>query len=1406
MRPHRLWITAFGSFPGEEQVDFDALAEAGLFLIHGPTGAGKTTVLDALCYALYGRVPGRRDSAKSLRCDHAPPGRGPSVALEVTVRGRRLKITRSPAWQRPKLRGTGTTRENEKALLQELTPSGEWVGLTTRVDEAGEFVGTLLGMNAEQFLQVAMLPQGDFAKFLRADGEDRRRVLERLFSVKIYAAAESWLAEQRTEAYREQQTLRKEVDFAVKRLEEAAGPALLTAPADPPGSRTSTDLLGSVESVESVLSPEDDPLGWARALEELARLEATRLGGQGAEGEAAVRRARESLERGAALADRRRRHAEALTRSRALEETAEERADLEAVLEEAAAADRVLPLIQGAEQRAEAASKAHHLAADAVARALPLLPVRWNATGDPTGTARGSGGGSGTDGGGTAGAAHGGDARDHADDDAHGDARDRVGGGAYDDARDRVGGGAYDDIRGRASGGGADDDARDPTDAGADRRHAVLGHLVALERDRRSEITRLGELRAEESRLAGIVRERERTAREIVELAAAQAEADARLEVLPGLRRELDERLTAARLDAARVPAAESAVEGAATRLRAAEHRDRLAADLSAARAALAAGLSALPPEVREDLAALSPEIREGLDPEEIREPLDLDGLREIPGPDGLRETPRPRPEEIREILTARERECGRELAGLEGLRVEEDRLAELDGLIAALDAELPEVVREEAEVRETLEGLPAASAEASARLAEARAAAAGIPAARSSAETATAVLAAARRREILRAELESARAAQTEAVDLAQTLRDRHLDIRRSRIDGMAAELAAKLAPGHPCVVCGSPDHPAPAAPADRAPTADDERAAQGAYETALERRQTAGNTVTALLSRLDEALAVAGEVTGEEAGQALAEAGRRLETLTSAASAEDDLAAELERIAAELDGARNRAAEIARRLAEGHARRTGWQAERERLTARLDAARGADPTVRARRDRLAREAAHLSSALAAATRAIEIAAAHREASDRTDLAVRDAAGELSGAERALAALRESAGAEPVLAAEAGRVAAESERLGERSRELAVGLASRRTDAERLGADAERLAGRLDEARGQDPTLAARLERLADEAELLREAVEAVRDERVTATELVTARDRALGAVAEAGFLGLDDARAAVRSPAEREEKSARLRELAQEGAAVAAMLADPELVAAAAEPEPDLAGLRDARDAADAAHARLLSERDRSEARLARLAALRTELATCLRRWEPAAERHRLTEGLAALTGGNSTDNRWKMRLSSYVLGERLSQVVESANERLDHMSGGRYLLEHNRDRSAGDRSRSGGGLGLHILDSWTGVGRDPATLSGGESFITSLALALGLADVVSAEAGGVDIGTLFVDEGFGTLDEDTLDGVLDILDGLRDGGRAVGIVSHVAELRTRVPAQLHIRKERRGSTVRQ
>ena len=136
-----------------------------------------------------------------------------------------------------------------------------------------------------------------------------------------------------------------------------------------------------------------------------------------------------------------------------------------------------------------------------------------------------------------------------------------------------------------------------------------------------------------------------------------------------------------------------------------------------------------------------------------------------------------------------------------------------------------------------------------------------------------------------------------------------------------------------------------------------------------------------------------------------------------------------------------------------------------------------------------------------------------------------------------------------------------------------------------------------------------------------------------------------------------------------------------------------------------------------------------------------------------------------------------------------------------RLERMSNGRYQLVHTDELRRGT-GRSG--LELRVVDGWTGQERPPATLSGGETFLASLALALGLADVVAAEAGGSRLETLFVDEGFGSLDERTLDEVLDVLDGLREGGRTVGIVSHVAELRQRIPARLRVIKGRDGSRV--
>jgi hypothetical protein len=135
------------------------------------------------------------------------------------------------------------------------------------------------------------------------------------------------------------------------------------------------------------------------------------------------------------------------------------------------------------------------------------------------------------------------------------------------------------------------------------------------------------------------------------------------------------------------------------------------------------------------------------------------------------------------------------------------------------------------------------------------------------------------------------------------------------------------------------------------------------------------------------------------------------------------------------------------------------------------------------------------------------------------------------------------------------------------------------------------------------------------------------------------------------------------------------------------------------------------------------------------------------------------------------------------------------------------GLHALHNTVERVAGEKSRHGtGGLGLRVIDTWTGQRRDPATLSGGETFIASLALALGLADVVTDEAGGIRLDTLFIDEGFGSLDDQTLDEVLDVLDSLRERDRSVGIVSHVADLRRRIHAQLEVVKGRSGSTLRQ
>ncbi|TGY86220.1 SbcC/MukB-like Walker B domain-containing protein, partial [Cellulomonas shaoxiangyii] len=206
----------------------------------------------------------------------------------------------------------------------------------------------------------------------------------------------------------------------------------------------------------------------------------------------------------------------------------------------------------------------------------------------------------------------------------------------------------------------------------------------------------------------------------------------------------------------------------------------------------------------------------------------------------------------------------------------------------------------------------------------------------------------------------------------------------------------------------------------------------------------------------------------------------------------------------------------------------------------------------------------------------------------------------------------------------------------------------------------------------------------------------------------------------------------------------------------------------------------------------------RERADATLAAGADVRRAATTLERRVADAVPVARMA-GLAAGTG---SDNAHALSLATYVLARRFEDVVDAANDRLRVMSDGRYELARS-DEKEDVRTRTTG-LSMRVLDHRTEQARDPRTLSGGETFYVSLCLALGMADVVTAEAGGVELGTLFVDEGFGALDPHVLDQVLGELGRLRAGGRVVGVVSHVEALKQAVADRIEVRPTPSGPST--
>ncbi|TDC75753.1 SbcC/MukB-like Walker B domain-containing protein, partial [Streptomyces hainanensis] len=425
--------------------------------------------------------------------------------------------------------------------------------------------------------------------------------------------------------------------------------------------------------------------------------------------------------------------------------------------------------------------------------------------------------------------------------------------------------------------------------------------------------------------------------------------------------------------------------------------------------------------------------------------------------------------------------------------------------------------------------------------------------------------------------------------------------------------------------------------------------------------------------------------------------------------------------------------------------------------------------------------------------------AVAAAEAGDEPAEALAGAALALEGE---LAAVRAEAAAEPA----ARRALAEAEeteaRLRERQRAAERRAAVRASRHAALTTELAALRAEIDQARSGAATVADRVAALGGEAGALGAATTAAR----LAEETADRRKQADAGLADAAYrAGFDTPRAAAEAALPATERALLRRRVdarEAERAALAAALADPEALAAAAEPPADPEAARAALAAATGRLRAASATEAAARARRAELDALSTTAAADATDLAPLrADSHRVTR-LAGLTAGTSPENEYRMRLETYVLAARLEQVAAVASTRLHRMSAGRYALVHT-DARAAHRARSG--LGLLVMDAWTGRTRDTATLSGGESFFVSLALALGLADVVAEEAGGPRLDTLFVDEGFGSLDEQSLDEVLDVLDGLREHDRSVAIVSHVPDLRGRIPAQLEVVKTRRGSTVR-
>lgn len=220
MKPLKLTMSAFGPYAGEQHIDFTLLREQ-IFVISGPTGAGKTTIFDAISFALFGEASGSSRDRDSLRSDFASSGTETYVELEFELKGRCYKIKRSPQQEQKKLRGEGYTVKNADAEL--LLSDGT---LITKIANVDEKINELLGINKAQFKQIVMLPQGEFRKLLEADSADRELIFRKIFGTEGFAEIQRRLEDESKELTKAVHDIKTQLETHIRHVDSGENQSL----------------------------------------------------------------------------------------------------------------------------------------------------------------------------------------------------------------------------------------------------------------------------------------------------------------------------------------------------------------------------------------------------------------------------------------------------------------------------------------------------------------------------------------------------------------------------------------------------------------------------------------------------------------------------------------------------------------------------------------------------------------------------------------------------------------------------------------------------------------------------------------------------------------------------------------------------------------------------------------------------------------------------------------------------------------------------------------------------------------------------------------------------------------------------------------------------------------------------